>query len=56
MYLNKPMAFKFCKCFSMLRCGKAHLRIETGRYERLPVEHRVCEVYDSDNVEDEMHF
>ncbi len=28
------------------------MRIETGRYERLPVEQRVC---DSDNVEDEMH-
>ncbi len=52
MYLNKPMAFTFRKCFSMLRCGTAPLRIETGRYERLPVEHRVCEVCDSDNIED----
>ncbi len=56
MYLNKAMAFKFRKCFSMLRCGTAPLRIETGRYERLPFEQRVCEVCDSDNVEDEMHF
>ncbi len=56
MYLNKPMAFEFRKCFSMLRCGTAPLRIETGRYERLPVDQRVCEVGDSDNVEDEMHF
>ncbi len=56
MYLNKPMAFKFRKCFFMLRCGTAPLRIETGRYERLSVEQRVCEVCDSDNVEDEMHF
>ncbi len=56
IYLNKPMAFKFRKCFSMLRCGTAPLIIETGRYERLPVEQSVCEVCDSDNVEDEMHF
>ncbi len=56
MHLNKPMAFKFRKLFSMLRCGTAPLRIETGRYEWLPVEQRVCEVCDSDNVEDEMHF
>ncbi len=56
MYLNKPMAFTFRKCFSMLRCGTAPLRIETGRYERLPLEQRVCEECDSDNVEDEMHF
>ncbi len=54
--LNKPMAFTFCKYFSMLRCGTAHLRIETGRYERLPVEQRVCEVCNSDNVEDEMYL
>ncbi len=40
----------------MLRCVTAPLRIETGRYERLPVEQRVCEVSDSDNLEDEMHF
>ncbi len=56
MYLHKTMAYKFHKCFSMLRCGTAPLRIETGRYERLPVEQRVCEVCDSDNMEDEMHF
>ncbi len=54
--LNKPMVFKFHQCFSMLRCGTAPLRIERGRYEWLPVEQRVCEVCDSDNVEDEMHF
>ncbi len=53
MYLNK---LKFRKCFSMLRCGTAPLRIETGSYDRLPVEQRVCEVCDSDNVEDEMHI
>ncbi len=52
MYLNKPMAFKFGKCFSMLRCGTAPLRIVIGRYERLRVEQRVCEVCDSANVED----
>ncbi len=56
MYLNKPMPFKFRKCFSMLRCGTARLSIETGRYERLPVVQRVCEVCDSDNMEDDMHF
>ncbi len=40
----------------MLRRGTAPLRIETGRYERLTVEQKVCEMCDSDNVEDEMHF
>ncbi len=56
IYLNKPMAFKFRKCFSMLRCSTAPLRIETGRYERLSVQQRVFEVCDSDIVKDEMHI
>ncbi len=34
----------------MLRRGTAHLRIGTGRHERLSVEQRVCEVGDSNNV------
>ncbi len=55
MYLNKSKAFKFHKCFSMLKCCTALLRIETGRYEGLPVEQRLCEVCESDNVEYEMH-
>ncbi len=42
--------------FLHVKICTAPLRIETGRYERLPVEQRVCEVCDSDNVEDEMHF
>ncbi len=56
MYPNKHMAFKFRKCVYMLRHSTAALRIETGKYERLPVEQRVCDVCDSDNVKDEMHF
>ncbi len=32
------------------------LKIETCRYERLPVEQRVCEVCDSDNVDNQIHF
>ncbi len=40
----------------MLRCGTAPLIIETGRYERLSVNQRVCEVWDSDNVEDDMYI
>ncbi len=48
------MDFKFRECFSMLRCRTAPLIIETGRYERLSVEQTVCEVCDSNNVEDEM--
>ncbi|MEW8544936.1 MAG: reverse transcriptase family protein, partial [Candidatus Thiodiazotropha sp.] len=36
------------------RCGVAPLRIETGRFERLPVEQRLC-FHCSGHVEDELH-
>ncbi len=39
-----------------MKCGQVNLRIETGRYQGLTIEQRVCEVCDSNDVEDEMHF
>ena len=38
-----------------LRLGCLPLRIETGRYDRLPHESRVCKMSDS-AIEDEIHF
>ena len=38
------------------RCGVAPLRIETGRFERLSVEDRLCfHCYGGGLVEDELH-
>ena len=38
------------------RCGVAPLRIETGRFERLSVEDRLCfHCYGDGLVEDELH-
>ena len=34
-------------------CGEAPIRIETGRYENLPLNERKC--YFCDSVEDEVH-
>ena len=39
---------------AQIRCGTAPLRIETGRYEGLPVEDRKCPVC-KDCVESELH-
>jgi hypothetical protein len=38
-----------------LRCGVAHLEIETGRWDDVSVEERVCS-FCPDKVEDEQHF
>jgi hypothetical protein len=40
--------------FAKFRCGTAPLRIETGRYERLPVNERLCP-FCNDKVESEFH-
>ena len=40
----------------MMRGGTNDLRIETGRYEKLEKEERVCIFCESGEVEDERHF
>ena len=40
--------------FTKFRCGVASLRIETGRFENLRIEERICCVC-SDFIEDEAH-
>ena len=37
------------------RCGVAPIRLETGRYEHLPVEQRKCIFCSSNVIETEMH-
>ena len=41
-YLNCVMPHKHRSAFAKFRCGVAPIRLETGRYERLPVEQRTC--------------
>ena len=44
------------KVMVMIRGGSNNLRIETGRWERVPVEERVCIFCERGVVEDEYHF
>ena len=49
---------KTCRsALAKFRCGIAPIRIETGRYgmNRLPVNERLCEFCDANEVEDEFH-
>ena len=41
---------------AQFRAGILPLHLETGRWQNTPVEHRVCQVCTSNNIEDECHF
>ncbi len=56
MYLKKPISFKVCQSCSKLRCRTAPLQIETGRYENVALNDRICQLCDCGNVEDERCF
>ncbi len=58
MYLCKPLSYNVRNSFSNLRCGTAHLPIETGRFEQPSIEahERYCQVCNAENVEDEKLF
>ena len=53
-YLNVIMPWYHRRALALFRCASAPLRIETGRYENLPVDQRIC-FYCQDAVEDEEH-
>ncbi len=38
-----------------MRCGVAPIRLETGRYEGLTEQERICPVCDMDEIESEIH-
>ena len=42
--------------FAQFRCGILPLKVETGRYNNIPIEHRLCELCESNSIENEMHF
>ena len=53
-YVKIVLPFKHRSAFAKFRCGVAPLRLETGRYERLDVQLRVCP-FCKDTVENELH-
>ncbi len=56
MYLKKHIPFNVRQRFALLRCGTVPLRIETGRYENVALNDRICQLCDCGNVEDEKLF
>ena len=48
------MPAKHRRALAKFRCGVAPLRIETGRYERLNVNQKICPICNA-SIEDERH-
>ncbi len=58
MYLLENIPTSHRSAFAKFRCGTAPIRIETGRYEGIPVENRICFhccSLDQNIVESEIH-
>ena len=53
-YICKTIAGKYRSAFAKFRCGVAPLKIETGRYQNLPINERIC-FSCNDTIEDEKH-
>ena len=53
-YLKINMPRSYRSAYAKFRCGVAPIRLETGRYERLEVNDRLCPLCEED-VEDEIH-
>jgi hypothetical protein len=54
LYVTNNMPKGNRSAYAKFRCGLAHLRIDTGRYEQLALKQRVC--FNCDNVvKDEEH-
>ena len=54
-YVKINMPHNYRSAYAKFRCGVAPIRIETGRYEHLPVEQRICPMCNNNFVEDEIH-
>ena len=52
-YCEMLLPLKHRSAFANFRCGVAPIRIQTGRYENLVFEERICPF--CSNIEDEMH-
>ena len=44
------------RCISKFRVSSHRLRIETGRYENLPIEERLCVYCTGEHIDDEIHL
>ena len=55
-YLSLDLSRYQRSILAQFRCGILPLQIEVGRYRDVPLCDRLCELCDSNSVEDEVHF
>ena len=55
-YVKKFLTRKQRSVIAQLRSGTLPLQIETGRFQNIPLEYRLCLLCNSNNVETETHF
>ena len=53
-YVNQLLPYTHRSALAKFRCGTAPLKIETGRYEGLPLDRRTC-FFCPDTIESELH-
>ena len=56
MYCSKIIDRQRRAIFAQFRCGILPIKIETGRFRKMKVEERLCEMCNLGKVEDEAHF
>ena len=54
-YLEIILPVKHRAAFAKFRCGVAPIRLETGRFENISVEYRVCPICNTNSIENEQH-
>ena len=55
LYLFQNIKRKYCKYLSGLRLGTLPIRANTGRYERIDYNDRICMYCNMNTIEDEYH-
>ena len=56
IYILGIVADKKRRLLTRFRIGISPLRIETGRYEGMPLEERICQCCESGQIENELHM
>ena len=49
------MPRSYRRMLSNFRCGSLKLKVETGRYEKIPLKDRICTHCSDNEIENEMH-
>ena len=55
-YLDLTRKNPFRESLVKLRISSHKLRIETGRYDKIPRDERLCSLFNCNKIEDETHF